>query len=57
MCLSSLVDKCGWQVKLCDPSLTCAIPEHLTDESLVMKFYGYGLQWLLYFRIKYTTAY
>jgi len=24
----------GWQVKLCDPSLTRAIPQHLGDESL-----------------------
>jgi len=22
-----------WQVKLCDPSLTCATPEHFRDES------------------------
>jgi len=24
--------KCGWQVKLCNLSLTCAICEHLKDE-------------------------
>jgi len=30
---------CGWQVKLCDPSLTHAIPEHLRDEFLMKKRY------------------
>ena len=30
---------CGRQVKLCDPSLTRAIPEHLRDESLIIKRY------------------
>jgi len=30
--LISYVDKRGWQVKLCDPSLTRAIPEYLRDE-------------------------
>jgi len=28
---------CGWQVKLCDPSLTHAIPECFRDEFLVIK--------------------
>ena len=28
---------CGWQVKLCDPSLTRAIPERLGDELLIIK--------------------
>ena len=36
-----------WQVKLCDPSLTHAIPEHFGDEFLMIKCYTY-LQ-LLYF--------
>ena len=27
----------GWQVKLCDPLLTRAIPEHFRDEFLVIK--------------------
>jgi len=26
---------CGWQVKLCDPSLTCAIPERLIEVIIV----------------------
>ena len=30
---------CGWQVKLCDPSLTRAIPERFRDEFLVIKRY------------------
>jgi len=30
---------CGWQAKLCDPSLTCAIPERFRDEFLMMKRY------------------
>jgi len=36
-----LLDKraCGWQVKLCDPSLTRAIPERFRDEFLVTKRY------------------
>jgi len=25
---------CGWQLKLCDPSLTCALPECLSGELL-----------------------
>ena len=29
----------GWQVKLCDLSLTCAIPERFRDEFLVIKHY------------------
>ena len=28
---------CGWQVKLCDPSLTRAISERLRDEQLIIK--------------------
>jgi len=28
---------CGWQVKLCTPSLTCAIPEHFREEFLMIK--------------------
>jgi len=35
--LVPLADKRGWQVKLLDPSLTCAIPECLRDEQLIMK--------------------
>jgi len=36
-----LVDKlnCGWQIKLGDPSLTCAIPERLRGELLIIKRY------------------
>jgi len=30
---------CGWQVKLCDPSLTHALPERLRDEQLIIKRY------------------
>jgi len=30
---------CGCKVKLCDPSLTSAIPERLRDELLVIKRY------------------
>ena len=30
---------CGWQVKLCDPSLTRAIPERFRDEQLITKRY------------------
>ena len=30
---------CGWQVKLCDPSLTCAIPQRLREEFLMIKRY------------------
>ena len=29
-----------WQVKLCDPSLTRAIPERLRDELLIIKRYA-----------------
>ena len=32
-----LVDKRGWQVKLCDPSLIRAILEHLRDEQVIIK--------------------
>jgi len=31
---------CGWQVKLCDPSLTCAIPCHFRDEFLMTRCYA-----------------
>jgi len=30
---------CGWQVKLCDPSLTRVIPERFRDEFLIIKRY------------------
>ena len=30
---------CGWQIILCDPSLTHAIPERFIDEFLVIKRY------------------
>jgi len=30
---------CGWQVKLCHPLLTRAIPERLRDEQLIIKRY------------------
>jgi len=30
---------CGWQVKLCDPSLTRAMPERLRDDLLVINRY------------------
>ena len=30
---------CGWQVKLCDPSLTRVIPERLRGELLIIKRY------------------
>ena len=30
---------CGWQLKLCDPSLTRAIPDHFRDEFLMTKCY------------------
>ena len=36
MAHSTRAEICGWQVKLCDPSLTCAIPEHLRDEQLII---------------------
>jgi len=32
--------KCGWQVKLCDPLLTHAIPECLREEELIIKRYA-----------------
>jgi len=38
VCLIPLVDKREWQVKLCDPSLTRAIPEHFSDELLTIKY-------------------
>jgi len=42
---------CGWQVKLCDPSLTHAIFEHLSGEVLSVRRYTNVLftidrQWL-----------
>ena len=40
--LTALVDKpveCGWQVKLCDPLLTHAIPGRLRDEQLIINRY------------------
>jgi len=49
-----LVDKHGWQVKLCDPSLTCAIPERFGDEFLRIKRYT-NLQ-LLYFTFTLAEA-
>ena len=30
---------CEWQVKLCDPIFTIAIPERLRDEQLIIKRY------------------
>jgi len=30
---------CGWQAKLCDPSLTCAVPERLRGGVLIIKHY------------------
>jgi len=36
-----------WVVKLCDPSLTCAIPECFRDDFLMVKHYTN--LWLLYF--------
>ena len=38
---------CGWQVELCDSSLTRAIPEHFRDEFLVIEHHA-NLR-LLYF--------
>ena len=35
--LIPLVDKCVGGVKLCDPRLTLAIPEHFRDEFLTIK--------------------
>jgi len=32
--------KCGWQVRLCDPSLTRAVPERFRDEQLITKRYA-----------------
>jgi len=40
---------CGWQVKLCDPSLTRAIPERYRDEFLMIQRYT-NLR-LLYFTV------
>ena len=40
---------CGWQVKLCDPLLTRAIPERFRDEFLMIKCYT-NLFTLLYFK-------
>jgi len=37
---------CGWQVKLCDPSLTRAIPERFRDEFVTINI-GYLLTQLL----------
>ena len=31
---AGMVHSTWWQVKLCDPSLTCAIPERLRDEQI-----------------------
>ena len=30
---------CGWQVKLCDPSLARVVPERLSDQQLIIKRY------------------
>ena len=38
LCLIPHVYKRDWQVKLCDPSLTRAIPEHFSDELLTIKY-------------------
>jgi len=41
---------CGhWQVKLCDPSLTRAIPERHGDEQLNIKHYKNKASFTLYF--------
>ena len=37
-----------WQVKLCDPLLTRAIPERFRDESLMIKHYT-NLYFITYF--------
>jgi len=41
---------CGWQVKLCDPSLTRAIPEMSHDKALYKSTYTY-FTLLLYVRV------
>jgi len=45
------VDKSWWQVKLCDPSLTRAVPECFRDEFVMIKHYT-NLR-LLYFTLLY----
>jgi len=40
MAYSTCRQTCGWQVKLFDASLTCAISERLRDESLEIKRYA-----------------
>jgi len=43
---------CGWQVKLCDPSLTRAIPERFRGEFLMKKSYTkYNLRLLTYLTV------
>jgi len=39
MAHSTCGQMCGWQVKLCNPSLTRAIPEQFRDEFLMIKPY------------------
>jgi len=42
---ASVIIDYKWQEKLCDPSLTRSIPEHLTDEyhNSATKIYGFTL--------------
>jgi len=35
---ASVDETCGWQVNLCDPLLTRAIPERLSDESHIQRY-------------------
>jgi len=44
-----------WQVKLCDPSLTCVIPVRFRDEFLVIKHYT-NLRLLTYLQTQQTLA-
>jgi len=48
----------GWQVKLRDPSLTRAIPEHLRDEQLIIKCYTntFGRPFVKRFTLCYRTV-
>jgi len=45
---------CGLQVKLCDPSLTRAIPERFRDEFLMIKCYIQIYGYFTYLRIYLT---
>jgi len=52
MVYSTCGQTCWWHLKLCDPSLTRATPEHFRDEFLMMKRYT-NLR-LLYFTLLHT---